>query len=344
MVGLVAMAAELLWAAGLFKSITPHFAGTCRALTSVVGGEDVVLHPGTGVAYVASCHRRELNAGTPQPGAVYAVDMRRDELTAVNLTPAAGDWLQPHGIGLWVAEGGGPDSLYVVTHPVGGHAIEVFDLSGQGELTRRATLTDPLVSSPNDVLPVGRDRLYVTIDHGTEPHTLARTMEEYLRLRLGSVVYYDGVGWRQVADGLAYANGIAASADGLTIYVAASTMREVHVYDRDVAGGDLSRRDVIETGTGVDNIHVAADGALWIGAHPKLLDFAAHWDDGSVLSPSQVLRVAPRPGGGADITEVLLDAGDGLSGSSAAVNLGRKLLIGPVLAPHMLDCTMDAPL
>ncbi len=341
---LLGFAAELLWAAGFFKSITPHFAGTCRPLTSIVGGEDVVLHPKTGVAYVASCHRRELIAGTPKPGAVWAIDMREPELSPVNVTPDAGDWMQPHGIGLWVADDGQPDSLYVVTHPIGGHAIEVFDLVAGGGVERRSTLTDPLLSSPNDALPVARDRLYVSIDHGTEPETFGRTLEEYLRLRLGTIIYFDGASWRTAADGLAYPNGLAATPDGRTVYVAASTMREVHVYDRDAASGDLTPRDVFETGTGVDNIHIAADGALWIGAHPKLLDFAAHWADADARSASQVIRLVPRPGGGADVTEVLLDAGDGLSGSSAAVNLGRKLLVGPVLDPRMLDCTMDVPL
>ena len=67
--------------------------------------------------------------------------------------------------------------LYVVNHAGGEHTIEVFDLSA-GHLRKRTTLADPLVVSPNDVAAVGRDRLYITNDHGY-PKGFMRAIEEF---------------------------------------------------------------------------------------------------------------------------------------------------------------------
>ena len=326
--------------AGTFRRIEPHFDGTCTRVDGTVGAEDMAIDRRSGRVYIAACDRRAWWRGKPTAGHVWAYDLRAEAPTLVDLTPDAGPSLQPHGIGFWQADDGGQDAVYVVSHPtVTTHAIEVYDVV-PGGLTHRASLTDPLLTSPNDVAAVGRDELYVSIDHGSNGPGLARTVEEYLRLPLGTVVHLEDGTWRTVVEGLTYPNGVAASPDGRTLYVAASTELAVHVFDRDPATGDLTRRDVFEAGSGVDNIVLGADGSLWIGAHPKLLTFAAHWDDASTPSPSQVLRLVPREGGGADVHEILVDDGSQLSGSSVAVQDGQRLLVGPVLDPGLLDCRM----
>ena len=66
----------------------------------------------------------------------------------------------------------------------------MFDLSESG-LVHRRTLADPLLVSPNDVLAVGPDQLYVTNDHGSEGG-IARMLEDYLRLPNANVLYFDG--------------------------------------------------------------------------------------------------------------------------------------------------------
>jgi len=292
---------QLLWSAGAFKSLEPHFAGRCREVGGIVGPEDITIHPRTGVAYISAYDRR---AVPPEPGrgAIYAYDLEAPDPRLVNLTPDADSDFRPHGIFLHVDEGSG-DVLYVINHSGGEHTIEVFDVTA-GRLHKRMTLADPLLVSPNDLVAVGRDRLYITNDHG-HPAGFMRSIEEFGRLPLSNVVHFDGSQFSEAADRIAYANGINRSHDGRTVYVASPTGRAVHVYDRDPASDRLIRVESIATASGVDNIEVDRDGNLWIGSHPKVLQFKAHAADPAELSPSQNLarprgplrrqRSLPRP-------------------------------------------------
>ncbi|MBW1813499.1 MAG: hypothetical protein JRJ39_07440 [Deltaproteobacteria bacterium] len=88
----------------------------------------------------------------------------------------------------------------------------------------------------------------------------------------------------------------------------------------------------------MDNIEIDSSGGLWIGAHPRLLDFVAHAKDPSRLSPSQILYLSPKPSGGFTIKEVYLNKGDELSAASVAAVRGRRMLIGSVFDPKILDC------
>ncbi len=193
--------------------------------------------------------------------------------------------------------------------------------------------------SPNDLVAVGPHRFYASNDH-RNPEGFGRTLEEYLRLPLANVVYYDGERFHEAADGLRMANGITASSDGRTLYVAATIGRSVRVYDRDPASGALALRHEIPIDSGADNIEVGADGALWIGTHPKLLDVVAHSSDPSRRAPSQVLRVTERAGGGWAVDEIYLDLGDQLSAASVAAVRGERLLVGAIYDARFLDCRM----
>jgi arylesterase/paraoxonase len=325
----------LYWMAGQFKTIEPHFSGKCKAVGGVVGPEDITIHPRTGVAYVSGCDRRALQEGGLGGGAIYAYDLNAVTTEPVNLTPDADRDFRPHGISLFVRQGG-PDVLFVINHQQGEHRIDLFDLK-DGGLKLRKSLTSPMLVSPNDIVGVGPESFYLTNDH-RHPTGWKRILEDYLRLRRSNVVYYDGSEFVEAASGIGYANGINVSPDGRMLYVCAVTEGSLHIYDRDPVSGRLEQRDEIDLDTGVDNIEVDAEGDLWIGAHPKLLTFVQHAGDHWKVSPSQVLHLTPREDGGYDVEEVYLDTGEELSASSVAAVRGNRLLIGAVFDSKFLDC------
>jgi arylesterase/paraoxonase len=328
---------HLYWVAGQFKTIEPHFSGTCKAVPGVAGPEDITIHPKTGVAFVSACDRRAIQEGGPGGGAIFAYDLNAVTSEPVNLTPDADRDFRPHGISLFVGEAG-HDVLFVINHQGGEHHIEVFDLK-EGELIHRETLTSPMLVSPNDIVAVGPDRFYVTNDH-RYPSGWKRTLEDYLRLRRSNVVFYDGSDFVEAASGIGYANGINVSPDGRLLYVCSITEGSLHVYDRDPESGRLAQREEIDVDTGVDNIEVEPDGDLWIGAHPQLLTTMKHYEDPRTPSPSQVLHLTPRTGGGYDLEEVYLDTGDEISASSVAAVRGNRMLIGAIFDSKFLDCRM----
>jgi arylesterase/paraoxonase len=325
----------LYWMAGQFKTIEPHFSGTCKAVGGVVGPEDITIHPRTGIAYVSGCDRRAVQGGKPGNGAIYAYDLNAVASEPVNLTPDADPDFRPHGIGLFVDQAG-RDVLFVINHQGGKHRIEVFDLK-EGALIHRKTLTSPMLVSPNDIVGVGPEAFYATNDH-RYPTGWKRKMEDYLRLRRSNVLLYDGSEFVQAASGIGYANGINMSHDGKLVYVCSITEGALHVYDRDAVTGTLKHREKIDLRTGVDNVEIDAQGDLWIGAHPQLLTTAKHYKDHWALSPSQVLHLSPKAGGGYNVEEVYLDTGEEISASTVAAVRGNRLLIGAIFDSKFLDC------
>ena len=329
-----------VWLAGEFKTITPHFAGTCKKVEGVVGAEDLVIDRQKGMAYLATDFRRAAIAGNRKPGAIWSYDLNASDAKPINLTPNPGFAFHPHGLGMYR----GPDgvSLMVVNHGAGSgvfdgapDTIENFLVTPDG-LKHTGTVKGDLLRSVNDVLPVGGGKFYATIDHGN-PTGLSRILEDYARLPLAKVVYFDGQTIRYVARNIRYANGVNISADGQTVYVAGSTDRVIHMYGRDATTGDLWLKGRLATNTGVDNIDVDEDGNLWIGAHPKMLTFVQHSKDASKKSPSQVLQIDPVTGA---TKEIMMDDGSLLSGSSVAARHGNRMLVGPVLDPGFLDCAL----
>jgi arylesterase/paraoxonase len=331
-------AIQLLYSAGQFKSIEPHFAGSCTPVAGLVGPEDITIHPRSGVAYISAYDRRGSFRGGSADGAIYAYDLAADAPKLVNLTPDIGSDFAPHGISLLVGDDG-RDALYVINHAGGRHGIEIFDLAA-GSLVRRERLSDPLLVSPNDLVAVRRDRLYVTNDHANTKG-LARTLEDYLRRQIATVVHWDGQGWSVAAKGIRYPNGVTASPDGQTLYVASTTGREVFRFPIDPASGALGDRFAIDVGSGVDNIELDAAGDLWIGAHPQTLTFVQHAADATLHSPSQVFRIRAPASDAPGVEEVFLSRGAVLSGSSVGAVWRDRLLIGAVFDEEFLDCRME---
>jgi arylesterase/paraoxonase len=326
---------HMLWSAGQFKTLEPHFAGECTPITGVVGPEDITIHPATGVAYISASDWRAVVQGQPARGALYAYDLNSLAPELIPLTADAGDNFQPHGISLYTGQSG-RDSLFVVNHEDGRHRVEIYDLQA-GQLIHRKTITGSMLVSPNDIVAVGPDQFYVSNDHRYTTG-LMQVLENYLQLKLSNVVYYDGARFLEVAAGIGYANGINVSADGKILYLCAVTEGALHIYSRDIVSGELVQREKLDLGTGVDNIEIDASGGLWIGAHPQLLKFMQHAQDPAKLSPSQILHLKPRAGGGYDIKEVYLNLGQEISASSVGAVYKNRLLIGAVFDPKFLDC------
>ena len=321
-----------------FRPIENSFSGVCTTVPGVVGAEDITVDLQTRIAYISVCDRRSVAAGHNAGGGIYAYDLNVPAPFPVPLqTGLSGDF-QPHGICLFTAETGAV-SLFVVNHGKGRHAVDIFDLDGL-TLVHRKTVAGSLLVSPNDVAAVDEDRFYVTNDHGSR-NTPGKTLEDYLNLKRSGVVYYDGHGFRPVAEGIGYANGIALGPGGQTIYVCATTEGSVRVYQRNVISGALTLQQTVECGTGVDNVEVDDTGTLWIGAHPKPFNFVMHARSDRYRSPSEVIALTRGPAGEFSQQVVYLDDGSELSGSSVGSVYRNRLLIGSVFEPFFLDCRMQ---
>ncbi len=335
---------RMMNAAGQFTTIKPVNTENCRVLVNVKGPEDIVIDQTSGIAYVSTFDRLSMikgKDGSGSRGEIMALDLNQPDetLTFQPLTGGVPSDFRPHGLSL-LSSPTGPTRLFAVNHRADNkHTVEIFEIEPSG-LKHVKTVHSDKFTSPNDVLAVGPDSFYVTNDGGGE--VLTRLIDFGRQRERANVAYFDGTDARQVADGFVMANGINRSADGKTVYVADTLARRLSFYTRDEQTGGLTQSGSLFVGTGLDNIDVAQDGALWIAAHPKLFDLAGHLSGMDTTSPSQVIRAVPGADQGGELRTVLLDLGDKLSGASVAASFGDRYLVGSILESKMLLCRMAA--
>ncbi len=328
-----------LIAAGVFKSIEPVAAGPVHVYRGIYGPEDMDLDDRTGRLYISSANRWQTLRGLPaDDDGIWVLDVDSTTVPRKLADTYPGEF-HPHGISLYTA--GAEPLLFVVNHNPQGNFVEVFRIAND-TLIHQRSIADANLCCPNDVVAVAPDKFYVTNDHGA-PKGFARTLEDYARLPNASLMYYDGQAFTVAADGMRYANGVNTNADGTRVYVAATTGRNLLTFERDLASGKLNLIHNLPLKSGVDNIDVDTDGNLWIAAHPKLLAFVAHAKDSTKASPSQVFRITPTDGNDYTVTEVFMDDGQGLSGSSIALRHNDQLFIGGVFQPRILRITLASP-
>ena len=328
---------KTIYEAGQFKTIEPQFDGTVRSIEGIDGVEDLTIHPRKNIAYLAGDDRFAWWHGQSSQGAIYRMNLDNPQAKPINISAHLNMEIHPHGISLYADSVEG-DYLFVVDLTNHEHRILEFLYTDSLGLEYLREFRDTaMMVSPNDVVAVDANRFYFTNDHASSGK-FWQMLEDYLQLRMASAIYYDGNSYKIAADGMAYANGINISEDKKLIYVAATIDRMIYVFDRYSEEGDLSLADKIPLYTGVDNIEIDEFGALWVGCHPKLLDFVAHSKDKNKLSPSQVYKVKWFAPGDFCIEKIYEETGENLSGSSVAAARGHHLLIGPVFDDHFLWC------
>ena len=334
---------RFLSAAGYFTEIKAEIPADCITIRSVPGPEDIVVDHKRGVAFVSAYDRRAVMAGgkgsAAVRGGIYTIDLKgpREDWALQPVTPQAPDSFRPHGISLYQGADG-TRRLFVVNHPANAASdILIYDVADDNSLTLVQTVHSSLLVSPNDVVAVGPESFYATNDHGTSSPN-GKLIDDFLLIRNGNVVYYDGKEMRVATDLLGYPNGINVSPDGSRIYVATTLEAALHVYARDPQSGALKAVDFARLGTGTDNIDVLPDGTLLIGAHPDLVQFMEHAEDPKALSPGQVVRVEPDPKGGGKAATIYLNKGEQISGLSVAAGYKDQMLIGAVFQPKILAC------
>lgn len=187
---------------------------------------------------------------------------------------------------------------------------------------------------PNDLVMLDENRFYFTNDHGyTEG--LARLAEEYMGLAVSNVVYFDGQNYREVAKGIAYANGINFDPERNLLFVASPRKFLVKVYTiRE--DGSLSFIENIPCGTGVDNIEFDEQGNIWIGAHPNLLRFNAYRKGKKEIAPSEIIKIAYRGKGDYSVKQIYVEEGQNMSGSTVAAIFGDLIFTGNVMDDEFL--------
>ncbi|MDH3978810.1 MAG: hypothetical protein OEU86_09850 [Gammaproteobacteria bacterium] len=302
------------------------FDGECTALELDGSAEDIHIDRERGLAYLSLIDRLTLAQGGDAQGTIGLVDLNSPVISATSALISAPDHFRPHGISIYIDENG-QRFMVVLNHPVNRGSepemVELFKEQSPGRYIHVKTYSDPLFESPNDLVAVGPEQFYIANDGGDG----------------AKLVYFDGQQATVVANDINSGGGINASADYSELYVAETGGKALRVLSRNSDDGSVTTLNQIPLGTSPDNVDVAEDGSLWIGAHSDLLGLVMHFIIGSD-APSQVIRVELDDDDNGQIEEIYLNRGEEISASSVGATYGNKLLIGSITSRKILVCEM----
>lgn len=344
LIGLVLLVSLVLtlivaWRGHFFRGVESSFAGTCEALPLDGSTEDIQLDRDRGLAYLSVLDRQGLVDGeTDVQGTVMRVNLNLQPLRADRALLSQPDHFRPHGLSLHVDDRG-RRRLFALNHPVNRGSepemLEIFEERSPGLFRHVETISDPLLVSPNDIVAVGPRQVYVANDKTTS--SLGNVLQQ-IGIGGSPLTYVNNDNISVVVSNIAAGGGIAASADGKTIYVAETAAQRVRVLERNPDDGSLTEVDRIAVNTSPDNIDVAEDGSLWIGAHSNTLKLIQHFAQGKP-APSQVRRV--QISGVRAQDDIYLNDGREISASSVGVHYDNLVLIGSITARKLLVCTLN---
>jgi len=325
---------KTFYQAGQFKSIDPHFDGkVSKIYTNMPGPEDLQVDHKTGVLFISSAARRGEEESNND--GIYILDLTSTESPILLSTDYTGSF-HPHGISLLRKD----STLYIfaINHNNNGDYVEKFKFNGSS-LEHIASYSAPDICCPNDLVAIDVDKFYVSNDHGTKTGIM-RILEDYIRMPRSALFYYDGTSFTKAAGPFNYANGVNVSNDKNRLYLTTTTGASIITFDVH-DDGTLTRKGTTDLGTGVDNIDVDEEGNLWIGAHPKLLDFVSHAKDSTSISPAQILKLTPVDEYSYSVEEIYLNDGNEISGSSVGIYYKNELFIGVVLDHTLLRASLS---
>ncbi|XP_053570045.1 serum paraoxonase/arylesterase 2 [Bombina bombina] len=326
-----------------YREVQPIDLPHCQLLKGIeFGSEDIDILP-NGLAFISSGLKVPglMSFAPEKPGEIFLLDLNDEELLPISLRFSRDFELasfNPHGISTYIDEKDDTVYLFVVNHPHYKSTVEIFKfLEEDNVLMHLKTIKHALLHSVNDIIAVGPESFYATNDFYFTDYTM-RHVEMVLGLAWSNAVYYSPGEVKQVASGFYSSNGINVSPDEKYVYVADIMDHKIHVLEKH-ANWSLTPVKELNIETVMDNLSVDPHtGDIWTGAHPypwKLLNY-----NKENLPWSEVIRIQNILSDDPIVTQVYVNNGSVIQGTSSASVFERKLLVGSVFH-KALYCELD---
>ena len=322
---------NIFMSTGYFKTIKNNFDGEILKEINIAGAEDITISKKDSFAIISATARNSTSNIGQELGGLYFMDLKSDTFKPIHLTKNLKKPFAPHGISIFQKDS--TTTIAAINHTTIGDFIEIFSLVDQ-QLTHLKTLKHEKIFSPNDIVLLDENRFYFTNDHKYKDG-IQRLAEDYLGMAISNVIYFDGTNYTEVADGIAYANGINFDSKRNLVFVASPRKFLVKVFQKN-EDETLTFIEDIPCKTGVDNIEFDIENNLWIGAHPNLLHFSAYAKGTKDTSPSEIIKINYLKEGDYKIEQIYMEDGKRMSGSTVAAPFNNLILTGNVMDNHFL--------
>ncbi|RHX85264.1 arylesterase [Leptospira stimsonii] len=314
------------------KSLGPS-GSACVRIEGLPGPEDLALDAEEKILYVSS-HERRIS---DQTGKIFWIDLKNSSVPKelpVQFPPE----FRPHGMSLLKTKGS--YRLYVISHPTlyKKHTVEIFERKGK-DWSHVGTLTDPLITSPNDLHAVSENEIYVSNDHGAGSFLRYLLWDDLFGFKRADIAYYDGKSWSNLNNPLSYGNGILHVKDSQGkefLYRSGFADRSVFRFPIQRQDGNpvLGPAETIFLDSGTDNLELDSNGRIFVVGHPSTYKFIRHMLNEDYPAPTQIFRINQN----GKFDEIFATSGDLISAGSTAIPFEGRLYVAQVFNPFILNC------
>jgi len=334
-VALVFFVGRMLWANGLFSSVQTGFSGSCRVLSDVPGVTDIEV--AGGMAFVAVGNAR----GPRGADGIYALPLNgTGRLTKLSGTPKD---FHPRGLGLYRSpDGSGIFLLAVNRRSTGRFSIDSFEVTNPAAapaLVSLGTIGSGLLTDPQDVAAAGAGNFYVS--NGLAMPAFLRRLADWGAVPGSSILHFNGMMFRTVAEDVYGARGLLLSRDGNQLLVASLTTRSLQSFGREMMTGNLTEGGSLTLDIAPEKLSLDSRGEVWVAGHANLFQWRDFLTDPDHRPPSQVFRVSLASGVPQLAQFVYGNAGGDIAAASVAASGGKRLLIGSSFDSKLLDCSQQ---
>jgi len=247
---------------------------------------------------------------------------------------------RPHGISF--ASVNGKDTLAVISHTLvneNQHTIEIFERKTGNEWIHTKTLSDPLLTGPNDIMLTNKGEIFASNDRGPE-NKFMQYVNMIFKHGTADIAYYDGKKFTNLNHKVVLGNGIFVREESGVEKLYRSVFSEgaisVFKLNRENGAVSLEFFKKIQLGSGPDNIMPDADGNLWVAAHPSTFKFLRHAASKDNIAPSQIYRIDSKTN---EVTNHYSNDGSELSAASTGLIIGDRIYVSQVFEDFLLTCT-----
>ena len=217
-------------------------------------------------------------------------------------------------------------------------SFEVTNPQTNPALVAQGTIEGGLLSDPQDVAAAGPGAFYVS--NNSAKQSFVKGLASWGVLPGSSILYFNGMVFKPVAEDLYGARGLVLAPDGNHLLVASLTSRSLKSFSRDPFGGNLTEAGSLTLAAAPDKITLDAQGSVWVAGHANLLSWRAFAADPAKRTSSQIFRVSLVSGLPQESAQVYGNDGKDIAAASIASSHGKQLLIGSSLDDKLLDCTL----
>ncbi|ABZ95677.1 Arylesterase [Leptospira biflexa serovar Patoc strain 'Patoc 1 (Ames)'] len=310
----------------------------CERISGTPGPEDFDLIRETATIIVSSHERRN---GLKDIGALFEISFANpnQKLEAKKIESNYPKNFRPHGISY--AKINGVDTLAVISHTLDDdtpHTLEIFERTKVGKWTHTKTLSDPSLTSPNDIFMNESGEIFTSNDNGTS-NAFRKYWDMIIRSGRADISYYNGNTFQNLGVPVMLGNGIYIRKNGKQelLYRSVFSEKAIRVYEVNRENGKISLKylESIAIGAGPDNILEDESGMLWLAAHDSTYKFIRHVMNRTNLAPTRVFKINPNT---KEVIEVYANEGGEISAGSTGLAYKDKLLISQVFEDFLLVC------